>query len=90
MSAIKQWLVDPASAETPCYITNNPAVAQKRADKGDYVVEIERTCGWDDTQKHHLPIHAKVHPTKPVVSVEQRYGNTDAHLKKLAEKDDEL
>jgi hypothetical protein len=44
MSAIKQWLVDPVNTETPCYITNKPEVAQKRANAGDYVVELERSA----------------------------------------------
>lgn len=58
--AITQYLVDPKNLTTPCYITSNKEVAQKRAAKGDYVVEIERA----DDRAHRnleLPIHLRVY-----------------------------
>lgn len=57
-----QFLVDPKNPATPCYITSDPAVAQKRANKGDRVVEIDRIAHLNVGD--HLPImplHVRIH-----------------------------
>jgi hypothetical protein len=61
MSAVRQWLVDPADTSTPCYITNKPETAQKRADKGDYVVEIERSAAFCN-KPNFQPYYKRVKP----------------------------
>lgn len=64
MSAQRQWLVDPADTSTACYITNKPEVAQKRADKGDYVVELERSAAHCN-RPGFAPYYKQVKPNAP-------------------------
>lgn len=65
MSAVKQWLVDPANLDTAMYITNNPEVAAKRAAKGDFVQELER-AGRSAENPDYRPYYRRVGPpTKP-------------------------
>lgn len=59
MTISKQWLVDPANPETPAYITSNPDVAKKRANKGDFVVLIERV-GEAFKDFSHRPHHKRL------------------------------
>ena len=66
MSAVKQWLVDPANLDTAMYITNNPDVAAKRAAKGDFVQELER-AGPSADNPDYRPYYRRVKATtKPV------------------------
>lgn len=56
MSAVRQWLVQPQAVDAAYYVTNKPAVAQKRADAGDFVMEIKRR-DTPDTAPGFVKVH---------------------------------
>jgi hypothetical protein len=56
-----QYLVDPKNPATPCYLTSSGEVAQKRANKGDRVVEIDRVAHLGNTPHPIAPLHIRIH-----------------------------
>ena len=78
MTTIRQWLVDPADTSTACYITNKPDVAQKRADKGDYVIELERSAAFCN-KPNFRPYYKRVKPTQDATEkqIERELDNNE-------------
>lgn len=57
----QQWLIDPANPATPMYMTNKEEVARKRAEKGDYVVLLER-AGSGAARPDFVPYYRRLLP----------------------------
>lgn len=62
--ASKQWLIDPANPDTPMYMTMREEVAQKRADKGDFVLLLER-AGDGAKREDFAPYYQRVRSSVP-------------------------